>query len=93
MNYSILSSGSHNILVRLQNQDGQPKPLAATVTVVRFHGDFATQVVPDSFWLNNVNVTIEDITKTYDIQVQWSNAPQGFEIKEIVPKGDWVYTL
>ena len=44
MNYSILSPGSYNIVVRLHNQDGQTKDLAATVTVVRFHGDFATQV-------------------------------------------------
>jgi len=88
MNYSILSPGSYNIVVRLNNQDGQTKDLASAVTVVRFHGDFATQVTPDSFWLNNVNVTIEGVTRTYDIQVQWFNASQGFEIKEIVPKGD-----
>jgi hypothetical protein len=85
MNYSILSPGNYNIVVRLHNQDGQTKDLAANVTVVRFHGDFATQVVPDSFWLNNVSVTIEGVTKTYNIRVQWSNASQGFEIVEVVP--------
>ena len=93
MNYSILSSGNHNILVRLQNQDDQTKDLAATVTVVKFHGGFVTEVVPDSFWFNNVNVTIEGVTKTYDIQVQWSNASQGFEIKEGVLKESSSFNL
>ena len=80
MNYSILSSGNHNILVRLHNQDGQTKDLVTTVTVVKFHGGFTTEVVPDSFCFNNVNVTIEGVTKANDIQVQWSNASQGFRI-------------
>jgi N-acetylmuramoyl-L-alanine amidase len=87
-NYSFLSPGNHNIAVRLYNQDGQTKDMAATITVVRFSGDFVTQVKPDSFWLNNISVTIEGVTKTYDIQVQWSNASQGFEIKEIALEGD-----
>jgi hypothetical protein len=39
-NYSTLAPGNHTIKVRLHNQDEEAKDSDASVTVVKFHGDF-----------------------------------------------------
>ena len=85
-NYSTLTSGSHFMKVRVHNQDGLSKDLEATVTVKKFHGEFADKVVPGERILRHNVVTVDGTDKTYDIQIDWSNASQGFEITDIIPK-------
>ena len=51
-----------------------------------FAGEFVNQVNPHSGWLSDVTVTSDATTKTYDVNLQWSNESQGFEITEIVQK-------
>jgi hypothetical protein len=86
MNWSILSSGSHAIKVRIHNQDGQTQDLDATVTVKRFHGDYMTNVNPGTYVLPNCAVTGGGTTMNYDIYIAWSNASQGFQITNVIPK-------
>jgi len=85
-NWSLLSAGNHAIKVRLHNQDGQTKDLNATVTVKKFQGDFVTNVNPGTWTLPNCAVTGGGITKNYGIEIQWSNATQGYQIIDVIPK-------
>jgi hypothetical protein len=85
-NWSLLSSGSHTVKVRLHNQDGGTIDLDATVTVKKFHGEYVTNVDPGHSWtLENCGVTVGGITHTYDIKIDWSNTQQ-FEITDIILK-------
>ncbi len=85
-NYSILSSGNHDIKVRVHNQNGQMKDLDASVAIKKFHGQFVEEVNPISRWLLNNAITADGITLTYDIKIEWSNASQGFEITDLIQK-------
>lgn len=85
-NYSILTSGDHSIKVRVHNQDGLTRDLDAMVTVKKFHGEFVDKVIPGERRLNNNVVTVGGIDKTYDITIDWSNASQGFQITDVIPK-------
>ena len=85
-NWSILSPGNHAIKIRPYNQDGNFEDLDATVTVKRFHGDYMTNVNPGTYLLPSCEVTGGGITKYYDIKIQWSNATQGFQITDVIPK-------
>jgi hypothetical protein len=85
-NYSVLTSGDHSIRVRVHNQDGLAKDLDARVTVKKFHGEFVEKVAPKQRRLNHNVVTVDGINKTYDIKIDWSNASQGFEIIDVIPK-------
>jgi N-acetylmuramoyl-L-alanine amidase len=85
-NYSILTSGDHSIKVRVHNQDGLTRDLDAMVTVKKFHGEFVDKLIPGERRLNNNVVTVGGIDKTYDIKIDWSNASQGFQITDVIPK-------
>ena len=85
-NWSLLSPGSHAIKVRIHNQDGQTQDLDATVTVKRFHGEYMTNVNPGTYVLPNCEVTGDGTTMNYDIDIAWSNASQGFQITDVIPK-------
>jgi hypothetical protein len=85
-NYSSLTSGNHTVKVRLHNQEEETKDLDASVVVVKFHGDFVEDMIPNSRWLRLNRVKADGITKTYDIKIQWSNETQAFEITDIVPR-------
>ncbi len=84
--YSTLASGDHTVKVRVHNQDGQTKDLDALITVNKFHGEFVEKMRPSSRWLRNNSVTADGVTKKYDIEIEWSNVSQGFEIIEIIQK-------
>ena len=88
MNYSTLSPGSHTIQLRIHNQNNETVELSADVSVEKFHGEFINQVTPYSGWLSDVVVTSDGTTKTYDVNLQWSNESQSFEITEIIQKSD-----
>jgi len=85
-NYSILPEGMHPMIVRLHNQDGQTLDLKATFHVKRFHGEYVNQVAPGTDWLYDKSVTADGVPRLYDIQIEWSEAIQGFQIIDIVPK-------
>jgi len=88
MNYSTLSPGSHTIELRIHNQNNETLELSTNVFVEKFQGDFVTQVTPRNGWLRDVAVTSEGVTKMYDVNLQWSDESQSFEITEIVQKSD-----
>jgi hypothetical protein len=88
MNYSTLSPGNHIIHLRIHNQNNETVELSANVSVEKFHGDFVNQVTPRSGWLHDVAVTSDGVTRMYDVNLQWSNESQGFEITDIIQKSD-----
>jgi hypothetical protein len=88
MNYSTLSPGSHTIKLKIHNQNNETVELSTNVFVEKFHGEFVNQVTPYGGWLYDVNVTSDGITRTYDVNLQWSNESQSFEITEIIQKSD-----
>lgn len=85
-NYSTLTSGDHSVKVRVHNQDDQTKDLDALITVNKFHGEFVEKMNPCDRLLRNNSVTTDGVTKKYNIGIEWSDALQGFEIIEIIPK-------
>ena len=80
------SMGPHAIKVRFHNQDGHTQDIIANVVVKKFHGDFVTDVTPGSEWLQNLSVTIDGVTKIYNVRLEWSEETQGFVITEIIPE-------
>ena len=94
MNYSTLSPGSHTIELRIHNQNNETLELSTNVFVEKFQGDFVTQVTPRNGWLRDVAVTSEGVTKMYDVNLQWSDESQSFEITEIaLHPMDWTDML
>ncbi len=85
-NYSTLASGDHSIKIRAHNKDGLTKDLDAVVTVKKFHGEFVDKIIPVERRLRRNVVTVDGIDKIYDILLDWSNASQGFEITDIIPR-------
>ena len=85
-NYSALTSGDHSVKVRVHNRDGLTRDLEAAVTVKKFHGEPVDKVVPGERRLRRNVVTVDGIDKIYDILIDWSNASQGFEITDIIPR-------
>jgi len=85
-NFSLLPEGDHTVKVRLLNRAGQAKDLDARVTVIKFHGEFVEDMTPLEHWLYNQAVTIDGVTKNYDIRIEWSTPTQGFQITEITPR-------
>jgi len=85
-NYSILSPGYHPIQIIVHNQDGQTTNFYNCVYVSKFHGEFVINVVPGSRLLENNAVTVDGITRNYDIWIVWSNGTQGFQITDVIEK-------
>jgi uncharacterized repeat protein (TIGR02543 family) len=85
-NYSILTSGPHEIKVRVYNQDGVTKDLISNMVVGQFHGEYVEGISPSERWIYNLSVTVNGVTKRYDVKLQWSNENQNFVITEIIPK-------
>jgi hypothetical protein len=85
-NYSILPQGPHEIKVRVYNQDGVTKDLVSNMVVGQFHGEFVEGVFPSERWIYNLSVTVNGVTRRYDVKLQWSNENQSFVITEIIAK-------
>jgi hypothetical protein len=85
-NYSTLGPGDHSIKVKVYNREGQTKDLEAPVTVKTFHGDFVDKMNPSKRLLRNNSVTADGTTQRYNIEIEWSDALQGFEIIDIIHK-------
>jgi hypothetical protein len=85
-NYSVLSSGEHTVLVRVHNTKGETLDLHASVTVVKFHGDLVTTLSSDTNLSQQIDVTADGVTKTYDVNLQWYPERQDFGIKNIIPR-------
>jgi len=85
-NYSALSPGEHDVVVKLHNLKGETLDLASKVNVVRFHGEVVTQVAPEGYLPYQVDVTADGLTKSYDVSVEWCEETQDFGISEIIPK-------
>jgi hypothetical protein len=86
MNYSILSPGDHIVKVRVHNQEDLAIDLNASVTVMKFHGEFVEKVSPSNRTLRDNSVTVDGVTKKYDIKIEWSNESQGYQITDIIEK-------
>jgi hypothetical protein len=85
-NYSALAPGRHSIRVRIHNLEGLTKDLEGVFTVVKFHGEFVEKMIPAERWLRNVLVTVDGISRKYDIKLEWSEEAQGFSITHVIPK-------
>jgi hypothetical protein len=85
-NYSALSPGEHDVVVKLHNLEGETLDLASKVNVMRFHGEIVTQVTPEGYLPYQVDVTADGFTKTYDVNIEWSEEIQDFGISEIIPR-------
>jgi hypothetical protein len=70
------------IKIRLYDQDSQFVDLTASVTVKKFHGDYAS-IMPNQRWLTLNRVLADGKTKRYNILIEWSYEFQGFKIKDI----------
>jgi len=93
MNYSTLSPGSHTLQLRIHNLNNETLELSTPVFVEKFHGDSVNHITPHSGWLSDMAVTSDGVTRMYDVNLQWSNESQGFEIVEIVPKSNCISLL
>ncbi|MEZ5584915.1 MAG: matrixin family metalloprotease [Candidatus Competibacteraceae bacterium] len=90
-NYSELSAGNHNVVVRAFDNVGNSLQQAATFTVVRFDNSFIGN--PASVSLSNATINNNDPSITilnlqaegqfYDVIMQWRTATQSFEIIQI----------
>jgi hypothetical protein len=85
-NYSVLSPGEHTVLVRVHNARGEMLDLQGPVTVVKFHGDVVTTLAPDTNLSQQISVTADGVTKTYDVNLQWFPGRQDFGIRDIIPR-------
>jgi hypothetical protein len=85
-NYSVLSPGEHAVLVRVHNTKSETLDLDASVTIVKFHGDLVTTLTPDTNLSQQIAVTADGVTKTYDVNLQWYPERQDFGIKNIIPR-------
>ena len=86
MNYSSLSPGEHLVQVRVHNVRGETLDLSADVFVNRFHGEIVDEASPKEWVIPGLLITVDGVTKSYDLKLQWSNESQAFEISEIVEK-------
>ncbi|NJN47680.1 MAG: matrixin family metalloprotease [Candidatus Competibacteraceae bacterium] len=90
-NYSELSAGTHNVLVRAFDNVGNSLQQTATFTVERFDNPFIPD--PTSVSLSNATISNDDPSITilnlqadgqfYDVMMQWRTATQSFEIIQI----------
>lgn len=85
--FSSLSQGIHVIKVRAYNQDGLFKDFTVSVNVVKFHGDFVSEMNPSQRWLRFNRVIADGTKKRYDILIQWDIESQGCRIIEIRKRG------
>jgi hypothetical protein len=85
-NFSSLTPGDHLLKIRIYNGENQTKELQARVTVKVFHGEYVDRMTPGRAVLRNQSVTVDGVTKRYNIQLKWSEILQNFEISDIIPK-------
>jgi hypothetical protein len=85
-NFSQLSSGTHEMKVKLYNLDGQSKELVTSFSVLKFHGDNVQNISPNTRVLRFNRVTVDGSTRRYDIGIKWFNEIQGFKIISIIPR-------
>jgi len=85
-NYAVLTPGEHAVQVKAHNARGETLDLNSMVTVVKFHGEVVDAVQPEVMSPNEVTVTSDGVTRTYDIYLRWFEEIQDFGITEIVPK-------
>ena len=85
-NYSSLPPGSHHVEIEIQSQKGEILRLGAGVTVPKLQGEEITQVSPKGWLVPGADVTVDGIKKTYDLQLEWSDESQSFEIIDVYPQ-------
>jgi hypothetical protein len=85
-NFSQLSSGAHEMKVRIYNLDGLSKELTTSFSVLKFHGSTVQNLSPNSRLFRFNRVTVDGTTKRYDIGIEWFNEIQGFKIISIIPR-------
>ena len=85
-NYSSLPPGSHHVEIEIQSQKGEILRLGAGVTVQKLQGEEITQVSPKGWLVPGADVTVDGIKKTYDLQLEWSDESQSFEIIDVYPQ-------
>jgi uncharacterized repeat protein (TIGR02543 family) len=86
MNYGNLSPGKHLIGVRAHSVAGETLDLTSEVWVAKFHGDLVTAMSPKAWPIPGVEVTVDAVTKSYDVRLEWSDETQAFELSEIIEK-------
>ena len=85
-NYAGMTPGDHTVLVRVSSIQGESLDLIARVTAVKFHGEFVTGMTPEFLVPGTITVTADGVTKTYDVNIEWSNESQDFGIADIIPR-------
>ena len=85
INYASLSPGKHLVQVRVHNSRGETSALGAEVFVNSFHGEMVSQASPNEWVIPGVQMTVDGVTRAYDLKLEWSNESQGFEISADVP--------
>ena len=90
-NYSDLSAGEHTITAVAHKTDGGTKTHSATFNVVKFNKNFISGSNAVSLGDRSCTVSGDEIGVldarvdgvTYDLQLKWRTAEQGFEIIEV----------